>query len=186
MLGNFSFGDYFKKEAIEWAWEFTTQHLKFPPDKLWVTIYTDDDEAEAIWHKGIGVPIDRIVRLGREDNFWEIGVDHAALVQNCTSTGELNTAADGLIAPLDVIAIVSFEFWNLVFIQFYQDAAGNLEPLERTGIDTGMGPRRVCTLLQGLTTSSRSTGAPDHRCFVRACPKPPTARMRRKMYLCGW
>src|SRR5690554_5327820 len=73
MLGNFSFGDYFKKEVIPWAWEFATEHLEFPVDKLWVSIFHEDDEAFEIWNKVVGVPADRIVRLGKEDNFWETG-----------------------------------------------------------------------------------------------------------------
>ncbi|NLN15844.1 MAG: alanine--tRNA ligase [Firmicutes bacterium] len=150
MLGNFSFGDYFKKEAIEWAWEFTTQHLKFPPDKLWVTIYTDDDEAEAIWHKGIGVPIDRIVRLGREDNFWEIGVGPCGPCSELHFDRGIEYGCGRPDCAPGCDCDRFLEFWNLVFIQFYQDAAGNLEPLERTGIDTGMGLDRVCTLLQGV------------------------------------
>jgi len=73
MLGNFSFGDYFKKEVIPWAWEFVTEHLKLPPDRLWVSIYLDDDEAFEIWHHVVGLPAERIVRLGKKDNFWETG-----------------------------------------------------------------------------------------------------------------
>jgi alanyl-tRNA synthetase len=148
MLGNFSFGDYFKKEAIEWAWEFTTQHLKFSPDKLWVTIYTDDDEAEAIWHKDIGVPTDRIVRLGRKDNFWEIGVGPCGPCSELHFDRGIQYGCGRADCAPGCDCDRFLEFWNLVFIQFYQDAAGNLEPLERTGIDTGMGLDRVCTLLQ--------------------------------------
>ena len=150
MLGNFSFGDYFKREAIHWAWEFTTEHLGLPVDRLWVTIYLDDDEAFQIWNEEIGVPEDRIVRLGREDNFWEIGVGP------CGPCSELHLDRGpeyGCGSPdckpgCDCERYL--EFWNLVFIQYHQDEAGNLIPLEQTGIDTGMGLDRAAAILQGV------------------------------------
>ncbi|MGI6037154.1 MAG: alanine--tRNA ligase [Limnochordia bacterium] len=150
MLGNFSFGDYFKEEAIRWAWEFTIEHLQLPIDKLWVTIYTDDDEAEQIWHQQIGVPLERIVRLGREDNFWEIGVGPCGPCSELhLDRGEERGCGRTDCKPgCDCDRFM--EFWNLVFIQFYQDAEGNLTPLERTGIDTGMGLDRVACILQDV------------------------------------
>ena len=152
MLGNFSFGDYFKREAIHWAWEFTTKHLELPVDRLWVTIYLDDDEAFQIWNEEIGVPKDRIVRLGREDNFWEIGVGP------CGPCSELHLDRGpeyGCGSPdckpgCDCERYL--EFWNLVFIQYHQDEAGNLVPLEQTGIDTGMGLDRAAAILQGVNS----------------------------------
>jgi alanyl-tRNA synthetase len=150
MLGNFSFGDYFKREAIHWAWEFTTEHLEMPVDRLWITIYLDDDEAFQIWNEEIGIPKDRIVRLGRDDNFWEIGVGP------CGPCSELHVdrgPAYGCGSPdckpgCDCDRYL--EFWNLVFIQYHQDEAGNLTPLEQTGIDTGMGLDRAAAILQGV------------------------------------
>ncbi|HHV93240.1 MAG TPA: alanine--tRNA ligase [Firmicutes bacterium] len=152
MLGNFSFGDYFKREAIHWAWEFTTQHLEMPVDRLWVTIYLDDDEAFEIWNKEIGIPENRIVRLGRKDNFWEIGVGP------CGPCSELHIdrgPEHGCGSPdckpgCDCERF--FEFWNLVFIQYHQDENGNLIPLEQKGIDTGMGLDRAAALLQGVNS----------------------------------
>lgn len=98
MLGNFSFGDYFKKEAIAWAWEYVTQVLKLPKDRLYISVYEDDDEAEKIWHEDAGVPMDHIVRMGKEDNFWEAGTDGLAVhVLRYISTEERNMAVASLI-----------------------------------------------------------------------------------------
>lgn len=148
MLGNFSFGDYFKEEVIVWAWEFVLDYLEFPREQLWVTIYEDDDEAHDIWHEKIGVPRDRIVRLGREDNFWEIGVGP------CGPCSEIHLdrgpdfgCSDPNCRPgCDCDRFL--EFWNLVFIQFHQDEDGVLTPLRSKGIDTGMGLERVAALMQ--------------------------------------
>ncbi|MDD2629000.1 MAG: alanine--tRNA ligase, partial [Limnochordia bacterium] len=149
MLGNFSFGDYFKKEAIEFAWEFVTKHLKFPVERLWITIYEDDDEAFDLWHKCIGIPKDRIVRLGRKDNFWEIGVGPCGPCSELHyDRGDAYACSSDCKPGCDCERFL--EFWNLVFIQYHQDEAGNLTRLDQTGIDTGMGLDRVATILQGV------------------------------------
>ncbi|NLJ85418.1 MAG: alanine--tRNA ligase [Firmicutes bacterium] len=148
MLGNFSFGDYFKREAIHWAWEFSTEHLQLPADKIWATVYLDDDEAMAIWHEEIGIPKDRIVRLGREDNFWEIGVGPCGPCSELylDRGPEFGCGAPDCKPGCDCERYL--EFWNLVFIQYHQDEAGNLTPLEKKGIDTGMGLDRTAAILQ--------------------------------------
>lgn len=149
MLGNFSFGDYFKQDAIRFAWEFVTDRLELEPHDLWVTIYLDDDEAFHIWNQEIGIPAERIVRLGREDNFWEIGVGP------CGPCSEIFVDRGHGCGHPDCKPGCSrcerfFEIWNLVFIQYEQDAAGNLEPLKNKGIDTGMGLERTAAFLQGV------------------------------------
>lgn len=163
MLGNFSFGDYFKREAIQWAWEFTTEHLRLPEELLWVTIYLDDDEAFSIWNEEIGVPRDRIVRLGREDNFWEIGVGPCGPCSELhLDRGPKYGCGDPQCKPgCDCERYL--EFWNLVFIQFHQDEAGKLTPLEKTGIDTGMGLDRAAAILQGVDSIFDTDGV---RCVV--------------------
>ena len=146
MLGNFSFGDYFKKEAIAWAWEFVTVELKLPVDKLWITIYTKDDEAFEIWNKDIGLPPERIVRM--EDNFWEIGPGP------CGPCSELYIdlgESRGCGSPDCKVGCDCdrfLEFWNLVFTQFDRDEAGNYTPLEKKNIDTGAGLERIASILQ--------------------------------------
>ena len=148
MLGNFSFGDYFKKEAIAWAWEFLTdpQHLHLPPDKLWITIHTEDDEAFAIWHNDIGIPADRIVRL--EENFWEIGPGP------CGPCSEIHfdLGEERSCGKADCKVGCScdryLEIWNLVFTQFDRDEAGNYTPLAKKNIDTGAGLERIASVLQ--------------------------------------
>ncbi len=148
MLGNFSFGDYFKKEAIAYAWEFLTEVVKLPPERLWVTVHLSDDEAEEIWIKDIGFDPDRITRLGDEDNFWSMGdtgpcgpcseifYDHGPDVPGGppgTSGGDLDRYV---------------EIWNLVFPQFDKSADGTMTPLEKPGVDTGMGLERLAAVLQ--------------------------------------
>jgi alanyl-tRNA synthetase len=150
MLGNFSFGDYFKAEAIPWAWEFVTGDLEINPARLWISVYLDDDEAFALWRK-VGVPEERIVRLGKETNFWEIGVGP------CGPCSEIHydfgpEVACGPDCNVGCDCDRFLEIWNLVFIQFYRDEAGNYLPLERKGIDTGMGLERVAAVLQGGKT----------------------------------
>ncbi len=150
MLGNFSFGDYFKREAIHWAWEFVTQHLSLPPEKLWVTIYQDDDEAFAIWNDEVGVPAEKIVRLGRKDNFWEIGVGPCGPCSEIhVDRGPAFGCGHEDCRPGCDRCQRFLEIWNLVFIQFHQDAEGRLTPLAQKGIDTGMGLERTAALLQG-------------------------------------
>ncbi|AWI03898.1 alanine--tRNA ligase [Clostridium drakei] len=152
MLGNFSFGDYFKEEAIPWAWEFTTEVLKLPKDKLYVTIYLDDDEANDIWVKKTDVDPSRIFRLGKEDNFWEHGVGPCGPCSEIhfdRGNGKINTVEEFLKAA-DEDRVV--EFWNLVFTQFDKDESGNYNKLKNPNIDTGMGLERIATIMQGTNS----------------------------------
>lgn len=152
MLGNFSFGDYFKNEAIQWAWELLTEVLKIDKDRLWVTVYLDDDEAANIWHNVAGIPEERIVRLGKEDNFWELEVGPSG---PCSEI-YYDTGADrGCGSPdckpgCDCNRFI--EIWNLVFTQFDKDEKGEYHPLPNPNIDTGMGLERVATVLQDKPT----------------------------------
>ena len=152
MLGNFSFGDYFKREAIGWAWEFVTQRLEIDPERLWVSVYVEDDEAFAIWRDEVGVPEGRIVRLGKEDNFWEIGVGPCGPCSEIyIDRGPAYGCGEATCRPgCDCGRFL--EFWNLVFIQFHKDEQGQYHPLKRTGIDTGMGLERMLAILQGVET----------------------------------
>ena len=150
MLGNFSFGDYFKPEATSWAWEFCTEVLQLPVDKIWVSIYENDDEAFDIWTKKVGVSPDRIVRLGKEDNFWEHGEGP------CGPCSELyfdrgekygcGKPTCGVGCDCDRYV----EFWNNVFTQFDNDGKGNYTPLDHPNIDTGMGLERLACIMQGV------------------------------------
>ncbi|NQT48722.1 MAG: alanine--tRNA ligase, partial [Chloroflexi bacterium] len=150
MLGNFSVGDYFKKEAIEWAWEFVTQWLKLPIDRLWISVFVDDDEAAAYWQE-TGVPPERILRLGEEDNFWgpagesgpcgpcseihyDFGEEYGCGRPDCGPACDCNRFS---------------EIWNLVFTQYDQDREGKRSPLPKPNIDTGMGLERVAAVMQG-------------------------------------
>ena len=146
MLGNFSFGDYFKKEAIAWAWEFVTEHLNLPKDKLWISIYTDDEEAFEIWHKDIGIPADRIVRM--EENFWEIGPGPCGPCSEIyIDLGEERGCGHADCA-VGCNCDRYLEIWNLVFTQFDRDEAGNYTPLAKKNIDTGAGLERIASVLQ--------------------------------------
>ena len=148
MLGNFSFGNYFKNEAIEWAWEFVTKILELPEDRLWVTIYQDDDEAFEIWHNKIGVKADKIVRLGKDDNFWEIGVGPCG---PCSEIYFDRGPDKGCGKPDCSVACNCdryIEFWNLVFTQFDRDEQGNYNKLANPNIDTGMGLERMAAVMQ--------------------------------------
>ncbi len=150
MLGNFSFGDYFKREAISWAWEFVTRVMEMPVDKLWVTVYLDDDEAFDIWTKEIGVSPDRVVRMGKEDNFWEIGTGPCG---PCSEIYFDRGEAAGCGSPdckLGCDCDRFVEFWNLVFTQFDKDEDGNYNRLARPNIDTGMGLERLAAIMQGV------------------------------------
>lgn len=149
MLGNFSFGDYFKHEAIAWAWEYLTKVLEIPEDKLWVTIYEEDDEAGDIWANEIGVPRDRIVKLGKKDNFWEHGSGP------CGPCSEIHFDRGEKYGPLinfeqaeDCDRII--EIWNNVFTQFDNDGHGNYTQLANKNIDTGMGLDRLACVMQGV------------------------------------
>lgn len=150
MLGNFSFGDYFKKESIEFAWDYSINSIGFPTDQIWVSIYEEDDEAFDIWKKSIGIPENKIIRLGKKDNFWGPAGDSGA----CGPCSELyiDRGAEygcGKITCKPGCECERFlEYWNLVFNQYNQDVNGVLTPLPRTGIDTGMGLERLATLVQ--------------------------------------
>ncbi|SFR02971.1 alanyl-tRNA synthetase [Desulfoscipio geothermicus DSM 3669] len=153
MLGNFSFGDYFKNEAIPWAWEFVTEYLGLEPDKLWISIYEDDDEAFNIWHNKVGIPENRIVRMGKDTNFWEIGVGPCG---PCSEIYYDLGAGRGCGSPDCAVGCDCdryLEIWNLVFIQFFRDEEGNYSPLQNKGIDTGMGLERVASVLQNVKTN---------------------------------
>lgn len=148
MLGNFSFGDYFKHEATAWAWEFCTKVMALPEDRIWITIYQDDDEAFEIWTKEIGVSPDRIVRLGKEDNFWEHGSGPCGPCSELHfDRGEQYGCGSPTCGPgCDCDRYV--EFWNLVFTQFNSDGKGNYTPLDHPNIDTGMGLERLACIMQ--------------------------------------
>jgi len=150
MLGNFSFGDYFKKEAITWAWEFVTEVLKLPKERLWVTIYEEDDEAFEIWHKEVGLEEDRIKRMGKEDNFWEIGTGPCGPCSEIYfDRGEdKGCGKDTCGIGCDCDRYV--EFWNLVFTQFDKDENGVYHKLKNPNIDTGMGLERIAAIMQGV------------------------------------
>lgn len=143
MLGNFSFGDYFKREAIHWAWEFLVKVLRIDPARLSITVYLDDDEAFDIWEKEIGVSRDRISRLGEDDNFWPAGAPTHGPNGVCGPCSEIFYHGDG---PKEV------EIWNLVFTQFNRTGVNALEPLPKKNIDTGMGLERAAACLQGVST----------------------------------
>ncbi|MGU9538102.1 alanine--tRNA ligase [Clostridium tepidum] len=150
MMGNFSFGDYFKEEIIPWAWEFTTEVLKLPKDKLYVTIYEDDDEAFDIWVNKTDIDSNRIFRLGKEDNFWEHGVGPCGPCSEIhfdRGAGEVKTSEE-FVKASDEDKIV--EFWNLVFTQFDKDDEGNYNKLANPNIDTGMGLERMATIMQNV------------------------------------
>ena len=153
MLGNFSFGDYFKEDAIKFAWEFLTEELKLDKEKLWITVYKDDDEAEEIWKNIIGIDPGRIARLGDDDNFWSMGdtgpcgpcseifYDHGEHIDG-TPPGAEGDEGDRFI-----------EIWNLVFMQFNRDESGKMEPLPKPSVDTGMGLERIAAVLQGVNSN---------------------------------
>ena len=150
MLGNFSFGDYFKREATAWAWEFLTGVLEIPPEKLWVSIYLDDDEAFDIWTKEVGVAPERIVRLGKEDNFWEHG---AGPCGPCSEIYFDRGEKYGCGSPTCGVGCDCdryVEIWNLVFTQFDSDGNGNYARLKKANIDTGMGLERLACVMQGV------------------------------------
>ncbi len=150
MMGNWSFGDYFKELAIPWAWEYTTEDLGFDGDRIWITVHTSDDEAEQIWHDVVGVPMERIQRLGDADNFWQMGDTGP-----CGPCSELHIDRGPSYGPdggplADPAGERFMEFWNLVFMQYDQAADGTRVLLPRPSIDTGAGLERILTLLQGV------------------------------------
>jgi alanyl-tRNA synthetase len=154
MLGNFSFGDYFKREAISWAWELLLEKYKLDKDRLYISVYKDDDEAYHIWEKEIGIPSEKIIRLGEKDNFWAMG-----------DTGPCGPCSEILIDQGESIGCNKpdcgpgcdcdryLEIWNLVFTQFDRDLQGHLNPLPRPNIDTGMGLERIAAVAQHVTSN---------------------------------
>ncbi len=150
MLGNFSFGDYFKTEAIESAWEFLTKTVGLDPDLLWPTVFTDDDEAADLWVKIAGVATERVVRLGAEDNFWSMG--DTGPCGPCSEIMYDQGPGIGCGRPTCAVGCDCdryLEIWNLVFMQFDRDQSGTLTPLPKPSIDTGMGLERLAAVLQG-------------------------------------
>ncbi|MSQ28669.1 MAG: alanine--tRNA ligase [Dehalococcoidia bacterium] len=155
MLGNFSFGDYFKRDAIDYAWSFVTQELGLPRDRLWITIFERDDEAKELWQEVAGVAPERILRLGEHDNFWAMG--ETGPCGPCSEIHYDRGAAARCSAPVCAIGVCDcdrwLEIWNLVFMQFNRDTTGTLTPLPRPSIDTGMGLERVASILQNVNTN---------------------------------
>ncbi len=150
MLGNFSFGDYFKEEAIAWAWDLVLNGYRLPVERLWVSIYLDDDEAYKIWNEKIGIPADRIIRLGKEDNFWEIGLGPCG---PCSEIYYDLGEEAGCGSPDCAVGCDCdryLEIWNLVFTQFSREASGELVELKQKNIDTGAGLERLAMALQGV------------------------------------
>ena len=152
MLGNFSFGDYFKKDAIRYAWELCTQVYPIPPDRLTITVYQDDDEAFQLWQNDIGIPPERLVRMGEEENFWAMGPTGPC--GPCSElhydTGTSPAGHPSCTVECDCGRFV--EIWNLVFMQFNRDSSGELTPLPSPSIDTGMGLERLACVLQGASS----------------------------------
>jgi len=154
MLGNFSFGDYFKKEAIAYAWRFLTDELQLDKDRLYVTVYTDDDEAADIWHLQEGVPRERIYRFGEKDNFWSMG--DTGPCGPCTEIFWDNGPEVGCGSPTCAVGCDCdryMEIWNNVFMQFNRSADGTLVPLPKPAVDTGMGLERISTVMQGVKSN---------------------------------
>ncbi len=153
MLGNFSFGDYFKEGAIEMAWDLLIREWRLPADKMWITIYLDDDEAFDLWRK-IGIPADRIVRLGEKDNFWAMG--ETGPCGPCSEIVIDQGESMGCGRPDCAVGCDCdryLELWNLVFMQFNRDAQGKMTPLAKPCIDTGMGLERISAILQGVKSN---------------------------------
>ncbi|MEQ3346611.1 alanine--tRNA ligase [Peptoniphilus senegalensis] len=146
MLGNFSFGDYFKHEVIPWAWEFLTVNLEIPKEDLWVTVYHEDDEAYNIWKDVIGIPEEKIIRLGKDDNFWELEVGPSGPCSEIYVDRGLEYGSEDERPGGEGDRFI--EVWNLVFTQFDKDEEGNYNPLSHPNIDTGMGLERIATVLQ--------------------------------------
>lgn len=167
MLGNFSFGDYFKREAIFWGWEFLTKELEMSPERLWITIHTEDDEAFEIWNKEVGIPAERIIRMA--DNFWEIGPGP------CGPCSELYYDLGeerGCGSPDCAVGCDCdryLEIWNLVFTQYDRDEEGNYTPLVKKNIDTGAGLERIASVLQGKPSNFETDllfPIIDHTCKI--------------------
>ena len=154
MLGNFSFGDYFKEGAIEFGWDLLTHHMGLPKEKLWVSVYEEDEEAFDIWHRKVGIPSERIVRLGRKDNFWAMGETgpcgpcSEVIIDQGEGVG-CGRSDCGVACECDRF----LELWNLVFMQFNREEDGQMTPLPKPCIDTGMGLERITAVLQGVTSN---------------------------------
>ncbi len=153
MLGNFSFGDYFKEEACAFAWELLTRRYGLSPERLWVTVFRDDDETFRIWEEHIGVPRARIRRLGEKDNFWQMGDTGP-----CGPCSEIHYDRGPAYGEAELTdgSRRFVEIWNLVFMQYSRDAGGALRPLPAPAIDTGMGMERLAAVLQGVASNYRT------------------------------
>ena len=154
MLGNFSFGDYFKKEAIEFCWKLMIEVYKLPVEKLWVTVFEEDDEASELWQKVIGLPEDRVLRMGEKDNFWSMGDTGPCgpCSEILIDQGEEFSCGKKTCAPgCDCDRYL--ELWNLVFMQYDRDSSGKMTPLPNPSIDTGMGLERITAVLQGVKSN---------------------------------
>lgn len=151
MLGNFAFGDYYKKEVIPWAWDFVTNYLKLDPKRLWITIYETDDEAFDIWTKDVGIPPERVIRKGKKDNFW----GPPGATGSCGPCTEIHYDLGEHLKCSDNCSIATcecdrwVEIWNLVFTELFQDEEGNQSPLDKKNVDTGMGLERIAMVVQG-------------------------------------
>ena len=173
MLGNFSFGDYFKKEAIPWAWEFFTKVLEIPEEKLFVTVFEDDDEAEKIWHEDVGLPMEKIFRFGKDDNFWEAGIDGPC--GPCSEIYYDRGPEYGCGKPTCGVGCDCdryMEVWNLVFTQFERHEDGTYTELKQKNIDTGMGLERLTTVMQGVDSIfdvDTVKAIRDHVCKIAGC-----------------
>jgi len=150
MLGNFSFGDYFKREAISWGWEFLTKVMGIPEEVLWVTVYEEDDEARDIWVNEIGVNPDRVVKMGKEDNFWEHGTGPCGPCSEIHVDRGIEHSCGKPDCKLGCDCDRFMEVWNLVFTQFDKDEDGNYNRLANPNIDTGMGLERLACIMQGV------------------------------------
>lgn len=152
MMGNFSFGDYFKRESIKWGWEFVTEWLNIPEDKIWVTVYEEDDDSYDIWAKEMNFPEERMVRLGKDDNFWEIGTGPCGPCSEIYFDRGEEYGCDNPDCKPGCDCDRYLEFWNHVFTQFDRDEEGNYSLLENKNIDTGMGLERMGCIMQGVDT----------------------------------
>jgi len=153
MMGNFSFGDYFKEQAIEYAWELLTENYKLNPEQLWVSVYKKDEDSFKVWEQHIGIPAHKIIRLGDKDNFWQMGETGP-----CGPCSEIYFDRGKNYGPADITENNKrfVEVWNLVFMQYYKDKKGKLNPLPAPCIDTGMGIERLTSILQGLDSNYKT------------------------------
>jgi len=152
MLGNFSFGDYFKKEATAWSWEFSVDVMKLPADRIWISVYEEDDDAIEIWVNHIGIPREKIVKMGKEDNFWEIGQGPCGPCSELYFDRGVEAGCSDPNCAVGCECDRFVEYWNLVFTQFDKDADGNYNPLASPNIDTGMGLERMACIMQGVNS----------------------------------